>query len=97
MLVSAQVDLNLWRDHTASRQEFLGKCCLEGSWGQIFLEASEIFLRLLKGETISSDKMRKTILTRSNFRSDEDWLTVQEAYLAHNEEENVDSITIKSL
>ena len=55
--------------------------------GQIFLEASEIFLRLLKGEIISSDKMRKTILTRSNFRSDEDWLAVQEAYLAHNEEE----------
>lgn len=62
--------------------------------GQIFLEASEIFLRLLKGETISSDKMRKTILTRSNFRSDEDWLAVQEAYLAHNEEDSVDSITI---
>ena len=62
--------------------------------GQIFLEASEIFLRLLKGEIISSDQIRKTVLTRNNFRSDEDWLTVQEAYLTANEGQNVDSITI---
>ena len=62
--------------------------------GQIFLEASEIFLRLLKGEIISSDQIRKTTLTRNNFRSDEDWLAVQEAYLANNEGENADSITI---
>ena len=59
--------------------------------GQIFLEASEIFLRLLKGETISSDQIRKTILTRDNFRSDEDWLAVQEAYSRDNEEEDVAS------
>ena len=48
--------------------------------GQIFMEASEIFLRLLKGEKISSDDVRKTILTRDNFRSDEDWLKVQNDY-----------------
>ena len=47
-----------------------------------------------KGETISSDQIRKTTLTRNNFRSDEDWLAVQEAYLANNEGENADSITI---
>ena len=62
--------------------------------GQIFLEASEIFLRLLKGDIISSDKIRKTVLTRSNFRSDEDWLAVQEAYSKDNEVKDVESIII---
>jgi alkanesulfonate monooxygenase SsuD/methylene tetrahydromethanopterin reductase-like flavin-dependent oxidoreductase (luciferase family) len=47
--------------------------------GQIFMEASEIFLRLLRGDTIHSDDIRKTILTRKNFRSDEDWEKVQNA------------------
>lgn len=62
--------------------------------GQIFLEASEIFLRLLKGEVISSDQIRKTVLTRSNFRSDEDWSAVQEAYSKGNEVNDVESIII---
>ena len=62
--------------------------------GQIFLEASEIFLRLLKGEVISSDQIRKTVLTRSNFRSDEDWSAVQETYSKDNEEKDVESIII---
>ena len=62
--------------------------------GQIFLEASEIFLRLLKGEVISSDQIRKTVLTRSNFRSDEDWSAVQEAYSKGNEVKDVESIII---
>ena len=47
--------------------------------GQIFLEASEIFLRLLRGDTISSDDIRSTSLTRDNFRSDEDWEAVRVA------------------
>jgi len=55
----------------------------EASWpilrGQIFMEASEIFLRLLNGETIRSDDIRETVLSKDNFRSDEDWLAVQEA------------------
>ncbi|MDP6562447.1 MAG: hypothetical protein QF377_01600 [Candidatus Thalassarchaeum sp.] len=55
----------------------------EAAWpalrGQVFAEASEIFLRLLNGEAISSDMTRPTILTRSNFRSDEDWEGVQQA------------------
>ncbi len=56
----------------------------EASWpalrGQIFMEASEIFLRLLRGDVIKSDDIRSTTLTRDNFRSDEDWLAVQEAH-----------------
>jgi len=55
----------------------------EAAWpalrGQVFAEASEIFLRLLNGEVVSSDMIRPTLLTRGNFRSDEDWASVQEA------------------
>ena len=47
--------------------------------GIIFKEAAEIFCRLLRGETISSDDIATASLTRSNFRSDEDWSRVQEA------------------
>ena len=55
----------------------------EAAWpalrGQIFLEASEIFLRLLRGDVINSTMVRPTVLTRANFRSDEDWASVQDA------------------
>ena len=49
---------------------------------------------MLKGEIISSNQIRKTILTRSNFRTDEHWQAVQEAYLTENPTANADSITI---
>ena len=55
----------------------------EAAWpalrGQIFMEAAEIFLRLLRGDVINSDMIRSTVLTRNNFRSDEDWVAVQNA------------------
>ena len=55
----------------------------EAAWpalrGQIFSEASEIFLRLLNGEVVSSETIPATNLTRSNFRTDEDWEGVQSA------------------
>ena len=55
----------------------------EAAWpalrGQIFMEAAEIFLRLLRGDVINSDMIRSTVLTRDNFRSDEDWVAVQDA------------------
>tara|TARA_B100000029_G_scaffold314560_1_gene306977 strand:- start:1361 stop:2614 length:1254 start_codon:yes stop_codon:yes gene_type:complete len=47
--------------------------------GQIFAEASEIFLRLLNGEVVSSEDVGPTVLTRGSFRSDEDWIEVQKA------------------
>ncbi len=47
--------------------------------GQIFWEAAEIFLRLLRGEVLGSDDVRETVLTRANFRSDGDWARVQDA------------------
>jgi alkanesulfonate monooxygenase SsuD/methylene tetrahydromethanopterin reductase-like flavin-dependent oxidoreductase (luciferase family) len=61
----------------------------EAAWpalrGQIFAEASEIFLRLLSGEVISSEMIRDTILTRDNFRSDEDWKKVQLVSMKHHD------------
>jgi alkanesulfonate monooxygenase SsuD/methylene tetrahydromethanopterin reductase-like flavin-dependent oxidoreductase (luciferase family) len=77
---------------SAGRFEFMARpygivprnACEKAAWpalrGQIFMEASEIFLRLLRGDTISSDDIRTTTLTRNNFRSDEDWSKVQIAY-----------------
>ncbi|OIR23630.1 MAG: hypothetical protein BEU00_00105 [Marine Group III euryarchaeote CG-Epi3] len=60
----------------------------EAAWpalrGQIFAEACEIFLKLLNGEIVNSDNIRKTILTRLNFRSDEDWQHVQEAVITRD-------------
>ena len=68
----------------------------EAAWpalrGQIFGEASEIFLRLLNGEIISSDMITDTILTRENFRSDEDWERVQ---IAAKEFSNQSEVTEK--
>jgi len=55
----------------------------EASWpalrGQIFMEACDIMLRLLRGDVVSSDDTYETILRRGNFRSDEDWIRVQKA------------------
>jgi len=71
----------------------------EAAWpalrGQIFGEACEIFLRLLNGEIVNSDMIRKTNLTRTNFRSDEDWEKVQNAIITRDSiSEAPESITI---
>ena len=70
----------------------------EAAWpalrGQIFMEASEIFLRLLRGDTIHSDEIRETILSRDNFRSDEDWEKVQLVVKHTSGESAVESIEI---
>ncbi|HEX9986151.1 MAG TPA: LLM class flavin-dependent oxidoreductase [Thermoanaerobaculia bacterium] len=47
---------------------------------KIFEEATEIFLRLLRGETLSSSMIAPRSLKRADFRKDEDWQRVQEAY-----------------
>jgi len=47
--------------------------------GLVFAEACEIFLRLLRGDVLSSDDVRRTVMTRANFRSDEDWDKVRAA------------------
>src|SRR5947199_1870494 len=47
---------------------------------KIFEEATEIFLRLLKGETLSSEMIAPQALRRADFRSDADWDRVLEVY-----------------
>jgi hypothetical protein len=58
----------------------------EAAWpalkGKIFAEATEIFLRLLRGDVLSSDDVRATRLVRSDFRADADWERVQRAAAA---------------
>jgi alkanesulfonate monooxygenase SsuD/methylene tetrahydromethanopterin reductase-like flavin-dependent oxidoreductase (luciferase family) len=52
----------------------------EAAWpvmkNKIFEEATEIFLRLLRGEVLSSDMIEPRFLRRSDFRSDADWQRV---------------------
>lgn len=48
--------------------------------GKVFLEAVEVFLKLLRGDTISSDDTQDLFLTRSDFRTDEDWAKVVDAH-----------------
>jgi alkanesulfonate monooxygenase SsuD/methylene tetrahydromethanopterin reductase-like flavin-dependent oxidoreductase (luciferase family) len=53
---------------------------------KIFEEATEIFLRLLKGETLSSSMIARRTLKRADFRKDEDWQRVQEAHGSYKDE-----------
>lgn len=53
---------------------------------KIFEEATEIFLRLLKGETLSSSMIAPRVLRRADFRTDADWQKVQEAYGQESDE-----------
>jgi alkanesulfonate monooxygenase SsuD/methylene tetrahydromethanopterin reductase-like flavin-dependent oxidoreductase (luciferase family) len=54
----------------------------EAAWpvvkGRIFAEAAEIFVRLLRGETLSSDDVRAPVLARAEFRTDPDWQRLRE-------------------
>ena len=47
---------------------------------KIFEEATEIFLRLLRGETLSSQSISARSLTRKDFRTDADWQRAVDAY-----------------
>jgi alkanesulfonate monooxygenase SsuD/methylene tetrahydromethanopterin reductase-like flavin-dependent oxidoreductase (luciferase family) len=47
---------------------------------KIFEEATEIFLRLLKGETLNSSMIGARSLRRADFRSDDDWQRVLDAH-----------------
>ncbi len=48
--------------------------------GKIFRQATEIFLRLINGETLDSTMIEPITLRREDFRSDEDWQKVLEAW-----------------
>ena len=57
---------------------------------KIFEEATEIFLRLLRGETLNSDMIARRTLRRADFRTDADWQRVVEAHGADAEEIAID-------
>jgi alkanesulfonate monooxygenase SsuD/methylene tetrahydromethanopterin reductase-like flavin-dependent oxidoreductase (luciferase family) len=48
--------------------------------GLIFAQATEIFLRFLRGDIFSSRELEPLSLDRSLFRSDADWVAVQSAH-----------------
>lgn len=56
----------------------------EAAWpvvkNKIFEEATEIFLRLLKGETLNSSMIASRPLRKKDFRSEDDWQRVIDAY-----------------
>jgi alkanesulfonate monooxygenase SsuD/methylene tetrahydromethanopterin reductase-like flavin-dependent oxidoreductase (luciferase family) len=58
--------------------------------GKVFNEASEIFLKLLRGDSLSSDDISQQSLSRKDFRSDEDWAKVQSASGNENTEYPLD-------
>lgn len=51
--------------------------------GKILMEATEIFLRLLKGERISRSSIAQQVLKKEDFRSEEDWRRVQQVVGGH--------------
>jgi alkanesulfonate monooxygenase SsuD/methylene tetrahydromethanopterin reductase-like flavin-dependent oxidoreductase (luciferase family) len=53
---------------------------------KIFEEATEIFLRLIKGETLNSTLIAPRFLRRADFRKEEDWTRAQEAHGMHVDE-----------
>lgn len=63
--------------------------------GLVFQEATEIFLRLLKGEILGSKDIRPKRLTRENFRSDEDWLGVLKSSGGHADVTKAHEIIVK--
>ena len=52
--------------------------------GRLFLQASEIFLRLLNGEIISDQDIAPIFIQADHFRSPEDWQKVVTAYKEEN-------------
>lgn len=53
---------------------------------KIFEEATEIFLRLLNGETLSSGDIARRSLRRADFRTDADWQRVMDAHGTYTDE-----------
>lgn len=54
----------------------------EAAWAQVknrlFWEASEIFLRLLRGDTVASDEVPEYALTAADFRTEAEWNRVRD-------------------
>ena len=48
--------------------------------GKVLQQATEIFLRLIKGEELSSEDVSQSLMQESDFRNKEDWTKTLEAY-----------------
>ena len=62
--------------------------------GRIFAEASEIFLRLLRGEVLSSEQVAPTTLRRESFRSAALWESVQAEAVRCGAPAGLDELTV---
>ncbi len=62
--------------------------------GKIFMEATEIFLRFLRGDVFSSKDVTPKVLTRFDFRTDEDWAKVQQAHVAEGGDSKATEIRV---
>jgi alkanesulfonate monooxygenase SsuD/methylene tetrahydromethanopterin reductase-like flavin-dependent oxidoreductase (luciferase family) len=70
----------------------------EAAWpvvkNKIFEEATEIFLRLLRGETLNSSMITPRSLRRADFRSDADWQRVLAARGPDIDAQDVDEVPL---
>jgi alkanesulfonate monooxygenase SsuD/methylene tetrahydromethanopterin reductase-like flavin-dependent oxidoreductase (luciferase family) len=71
----------------------------EAAWsvvkGKIFLEATEIFIRALKGEALASSDIAATKMNARDFRTPADWQKVVDVYRDENKiSKNVDEIVL---
>ena len=71
-------DSNSWRPYGVVPRNAVEEAAWPALRGQIFMEAAEIFLRLLRGDVINSEMIRSASHD-DNFRSDEAWVAVQNA------------------
>ena len=60
--------------------------------GKTFAEAAEVFLRLLRGDALCSDDIRRTTLQRQDFRSEEHW---QRVLSVAGEQANSESLAVE--
>ncbi len=65
--------------------------------GLVFMEATEIFLRFLRGDVFASKDVTPKVLKRAQFRTDDDWSSVVEAWKkAHPSSGTPDAIEVPS-
>lgn len=62
--------------------------------GKVFQEATEIFLRFLRGDVFASKDVRPKVLTRKDFRTDAEWEKVLDAHGARVESIEVPSFWV---
>lgn len=62
--------------------------------GKILRQATEVFLRALRGDIFSSEELQSMILKKSDFRESQDWMSVKTTYA---EEESLSLSALETL